>query len=337
MDLVLKITDKCNFACEFCSSNQIALTHNDLDINLVKKFLLDNPVQDIIVNGGDPLMVPPSYYEELLKFIDDNNLGCTMSFTTNLWDFYKHPDKWTSLFQRIGVCTSFQYGKARKTAGGIVFTEDIFRDVYSLFLERVNKPLNFISVITEENEDTVIKTVELAKELGTHCRINGALRSGRTTQPYPFWKMMKHYCDIMDAGLGDYEDNCKIIKSIISTNSIDAPCPFNRKCHSFIRCMSPGGELHTCPAIADDVHERGVSSCYTKSITNEFMDMNISTIIPREDSTVTPDCYVCELFGLCCTCTKRIKDIHDSKSTIEHCTHMKELKDRIITTFKQEN
>ena len=49
-DLVLKVNDKCNFKCDFCSSNKIAENHDDLDINIVKEYLKKERVSNIILN-----------------------------------------------------------------------------------------------------------------------------------------------------------------------------------------------------------------------------------------------------------------------------------------------
>ena len=80
MDLVIKPTRACNFKCSFCSSNLIP--NKKLNLDVVKDFLLKNDVSTIIVNGGDPLMMPVSYYEELVDFINEHNMNISVSFTT---------------------------------------------------------------------------------------------------------------------------------------------------------------------------------------------------------------------------------------------------------------
>ena len=214
MDLVIKISDKCNFKCDFCSSNMIAANHNDLPLWKVTSYIVDHPqVRNIIVNGGDPLCVDPEWYWNLLYWLEETKRDINISFTTNLWDFYKHPEKWEELFkEHISVCTSFQYGDERKLATGEVFTEDMFVEIFNMFEERIGYKLKFIAVQNHKNASYALATVELAKRLGTTCRINPALKSGRTEFPYPFHLMMRTWLDIIDAGLGEYEDNCKLLK-----------------------------------------------------------------------------------------------------------------------------
>lgn len=311
-DLVIKISDRCNFKCEFCSSNEIATSHKDLDIEVIKKYLLEHDVNNIIVNGGDPLMVAPEYYWELLRFEEENNLNVPISLTTNLWDFYLHPDKWIRLFRHknIYVSTSFQYGTKRKLADGRVFTEEMFREIYDLYELWVGEQLIFIAVIDEDNKDSVLKTVRLAKELGTVCRVNNKLNSGRATTHFPYHKMFEYYLDIIEAGLADYELNSKLILNV--WKNIETQCPYCRNCEG-INCMNPDGSVTRCPSISDDI---------LKDDFNDYFKGNTDKI-PAEYTYIKPDCFACEFFNICCSCHKRIIDIKNSNTVNEHCTGMK--------------
>ena len=318
MDLVIKISDKCNFKCDFCSSNMIAANHNDLPLWKVTSYIVDHPqVRNIIVNGGDPLCVDPEWYWNLLYWLEETKRDINISFTTNLWDFYKHPEKWEELFkEHISVCTSFQYGDERKLATGEVFTEDMFVEIFNMFEERVGYKLKFIAVQNHKNASYALATVELAKRLGTTCRINPALKSGRTEFPYPFHLMMKTWLDIIDAGLGEYEDNCKLLKDVWAGN--DTECPFNSRCHDSefgIRCMSPDGSVHICPAIADDIM-KGIDEAYVDGSGKK---------IPFKDILIKAECATCKNFKLCNSCKKRIMDIHSMGENYlnDHCMHMK--------------
>ena len=325
LDLVLKISDKCNFACDFCSSNEIAVDHKELDIEIVKNFIREHKdIHNIIVNGGDPLCIDPSYYWDLLACLEEEDSPAFLSFTSNLWDFYKNPDKWIDLFknERVGVCTSFQYGNGRKLASGKVFTEDMFVEIFNSYLGLIGERLTFIAVINEENEDTVIKTVKLAKKLQTTCKINGALRSGRTLKPYPYWRMMEHYLNIIRKGYGDYEENCRHIKR--AYNAQPAECPYNNTCHKSIRCISPDGTTHTCPAVADDIMKG----------THDFF-LGRAEKLPFEYTLLTPDCPTCPNMNLCNSCTKRIIDIREHTGVDEHCKNMRRLSQKIKNSFKE--
>lgn len=296
----------------------IAANHNDLPLWKVTSYIVDHPqVRNIIVNGGDPLCVDPEWYWNLLYWLEETKRDINISFTTNLWDFYKHPEKWEELFkEHISVCTSFQYGDGRKLATGEVFTEDMFVEIFNMFEERIGYKLKFIAVQNHKNASYALATVELAKRLGTTCRINPALKSGRTEFPYPFHLIMRTWLDIIDAGLGEYEDNCKLLKDVWAGN--DTECPFNSRCHDSefgIRCMSPDGSVHTCPAIADDIM-KGIDEAYVDGSGKK---------IPFKDILIKAECATCKNFKLCNSCKKRIIDIHSMGESYlnDHCTHMK--------------
>jgi MoaA/NifB/PqqE/SkfB family radical SAM enzyme len=323
MDLIIKPTKACNFACTFCSSNKIskALT---LDLEKVFPILLENDVQTIIVNGGDPLMVPPAYYERLINFLDEHDMKTTISFTSNLWDFFLHPDKWEKLFkdERMGVCTSFQYGGERRIADGQEFTEELFRKVFSLFEDRIGYKLSFISVITRNNEERVLDTVRLAKELGTECKINPAFKSGRSEEFYPLYKAYGRYLDIIKAGLAEYEFNSKNLKQLFGSSNVC--CPYNRNCYKTIRCISPDGLIHSCGAFNDDHYMNAAQGKKTYCL-GQYDEKELA----RDFKMLKPACLSCDMFRFCNSCYKQIADITSSGTTEEHCTGMKALEGRL--------
>lgn len=309
-DLIVKISEKCNFKCTFCSSDYIAENKKDLDIQILKDYLLNHEVNSLIINGGDPLCTSPRYYEELLDFLADNSPKTDISFTTNLYDFWQNPEKWVPILKRVGVCTSFQYGEGRRLGNGEVFTEQMFREVFDLFEKKVGYKLLFISVIDDYNEEYVLKTVQLAKELGTTCKINPCLRSGRALYGYDFSKMFEKWLDIIEAGLEDYEANCKLLKAAYKMNF--SMCPFLRDCRN-IKCMNPDGVVTRCGAVSDDIMSPGFLPPY----------FTMEEDSPKFQHTVlSNDCFTCKLFGICNSCHKRIMDIREAGTVKTHCLRM---------------
>ena len=94
MDLIIKPTEKCNFKCTFCSSTHITEDKAlELDHQYIFDFLKRYPeTKTIIVNGGDPLMMDPDYYWKIIEHLDTIKSEATISFTSNLWPFYKNPN-----------------------------------------------------------------------------------------------------------------------------------------------------------------------------------------------------------------------------------------------------
>ena len=86
MDLIIKPTEACNFKCSFCSSTAIDPNNAGLlDMDYIFRFLKRYPeTKSLIINGGDPLMVDPSYYWKLIEHLDEHDYPAYISFTTCL-------------------------------------------------------------------------------------------------------------------------------------------------------------------------------------------------------------------------------------------------------------
>ena len=327
MDLIVKPTELCNFKCTFCSSSKITENDNTAQLDLLKIFrFLDRypDTQTIIVNGGDPLMMDPKYYMDIIEFLDKNNYPASISLTTNLWPFYKKPEKWLEVFQnpRVGIATSFQYGGGRLKGDFTEFTEEDFWKCSDAVLKYCGYRPGFIAVIVEENEDTVIKTVELAKKMGVVCKVNYAMASGEQDAPYVKGKMYKHYVDIWKAGLADWEHNTQTMMKKLKGH--DTVCPVNRDCDAGIRTLQPEGDYYSCGAFGDDM-DKAID--FEREMAGEFFTPL------REDihlNNLKESCFTCPMFQICNGCRKTVKDLKEHNLVEEHCLSMKSIAADII-------
>jgi radical SAM protein with 4Fe4S-binding SPASM domain len=337
MDLIIKPTERCNFKCTFCSSTHITDDKSlELDLEYIYAFLKRFPeTSTIIVNGGDPLMMDPDYYWQIIKYLDDNNLKTSISFTSNLWPFYKNPNKWLNLFRhpRMGITTSFQYGGGRLKGDLTEFSEEDFWNVSDMMLEKVGYRPGFIAVITEENEHLAIKNVELAKKMGVECKLNYAMSSGppvkfkniimgQEGKPYVLSKIYKIYVEIWKRGLTEWEYNTK--QMVVRLKGLGTTCPQNRECDGGIRTLQPSGDYYSCGSFGDD-----------RDYPINFKDeMNGEKIYPLrfqpELQTLKQSCYSCPMFSICNGCRKTIKDLKTHNLVEDHCYRMKQLATDII-------
>lgn len=314
MELIIKPTGRCNFNCTFCSSHELNITHPGKHVPDKIKELIDNlKPGHIIVTGGEPLTIDPDYYWELQEYS-----GAHVGFTTNLKDFYLHPEKWTDMFRdaHFGVITSFNYGDCRMWDPQTVFTEEMFRDLYEKFITATDLPfLQFIAVIDYDNEDRFMDHVLLAKDLRTQVKLNPAGKIGLQGYNYPKYKMIRGYLDIIKAGLGEYEMTCCERKK--------GTCAFNTNflCNTGIRCcyVDPEGNLHygICDDEVSDGHELPM---------DEF-PLITKPKLPAREEWVSENCETCDLFRFCNGCNsyrRRAKDFP------EHCEEMLKMKDELI-------
>jgi sulfatase maturation enzyme AslB (radical SAM superfamily) len=315
MNLIIRVTGKCNFDCTFCSAGSLNIMHPINGVpDQIKDVIETIRPSTIIISGGEPLLVGPDYYYELLE-ISNKYHKCGISITSNLKEFYYHPDDWVDLFKndQIGVVTSFNYGYSRRWDKNTVYNDKKFIEIFNLFKEKVGKTPMFIAVIDRSNEDTVLQTVKLAKELGTYVRLNNATKQGRCGSTYPRYKIFQKYIEIMEAGYEDYELYCRG-RDFIS-------CPMNAQflCKSSIR---------TCYVDTNNVlHYYDCCESEVEHLLDYHNDSNRiqCSEYPSINEHVTKKCITCELFPLCNGCASQ-----RSQYPPEHCAEMQKLKPKLI-------
>jgi radical SAM protein with 4Fe4S-binding SPASM domain len=328
LDLIIKPTEACNFKCSFCSSTAIDPDNAGLlDLEYIYKFLKRYPdTNTIIVNGGDPLMVDPKYYWDLIDHLDEHDYKSTISFTSNLWPFLVKPEKWKKLFnhERMGVCTSFQYGGGRLKGDFSDFTEEDFWKCSNAMLEHCGYRPDFIAVIVEENYDNAIKNVELAKKMGVVCKLNYAFASGVQDTTLQLSKIYELYVKIEEMGLGDWEFNTTQMRNRLNGNA--TACPQNRFCDSGIRAFNPGGDYYSCGSFADEMDY----PIDFKEEVEEHGKKQLPLTMDPNIQSMKMACYTCPMFEICNGCKKTIRD-HKRQGIVEqHCKHMKTLAPRIL-------
>lgn len=337
MDLIIKPTERCNFKCTFCSSTNITEDKSaELNHEYIFRFLERFPeTRTIIVNGGDPLMMSPEYYWKIIEHLDTIGSTATISFTSNLWPFYKNPIKWESLFKhpRLGVTTSFQYGGGRLKGDLTEFSEENFWAVSDMMLERIGYRPDFITVITEENYHLAIKNVELAKEMNVECKLNYAFSSGppvkfknitmgQEGRPYMLADIYEIYVKIWQQKLTEWEFNTK--QMVNRLNGYATSCPQNRSCDSGIRTLQPTGDYYSCGAFGDD-------QIYNINFEEEMKGKKVFPLqFQPELQSLKQSCWTCPMFQICNGCKKTIKDLKDHNMVEVHCVKMKTLAPLII-------
>lgn len=331
MVLVIKPTEACNFSCTFCSSaNLVDDKKKRLELKTIFQFLERYPrTQVIFVVGGDPLMMSPSYYEKLISYIEENKLPTRISMTTNLWDFYKNPEKWKKVLNHplVEVGTSFQYGEGRQISPGKPFTEEIFIDVYRKFSEYVpTKELCFIAVVNKENEHLAIDHVHLAKRLNIQCRLVYQSMSGRAGDVYPISKLYEIILKIYKLGLAEFEQTALAISDKIY--GLEGSCPVSRNCDSWMRSLNADGRYFTCGPLNDDLDTRDEIDFEQEVVKGKEFFTPLQKM--SELQYLKEECITCKMFQTCNGCRKHTKDLLDKGIVEEHCSIMKSITDDLI-------
>lgn len=298
---VVKPTTACNFSCTFCSAKLLDIpVHNKVPISL-KNYIIENKVNHLSISGGEPLMNPTSYFEDLICIMEEVNKTANnpyeLSLTSNLVLWYENPEKWDFLFKNphVIVETSFQYGGERKDSDD--FSEQRFISIFNKFKERYGYELGFIYVVNENNEKYILKACELAKKLNTKLFIGAQLPLGISNYYYPRHKLLNLLMTIID---NNYENQVYNFHRLYTKCCPFVPDP--EVCYKFTKelYVDKEGNLH------EEV-------CDLMICTNEH--------IPKNESVIFSKCYGCKLLRLCNGCIIErhyLKNIKD-----EYCTWMK--------------
>lgn len=275
-------------------------------LSCIKKI---NP-DDVILTGGDPLLVDPSFYEDILHI----NNTVTLSFTTNLWDFYINPLKWIKLFKnsRVNVGTSFQYGNLRKKPDGSVFSEYDFLKIIDLFHKYVGYVPSFISVISDENAKFAIDHLHLAKKIGAKCKLNCMLPLGKSHTFFLKDKLFQIYVDAIEHNMQQYESYLSKCSS-----------------HSYAFQYCPNNMLNMCALTNRALLVKNDVAYYSYCEDLLYLDMckttdvNDLTLTHYESHKHIPNkCYMCECFNICHNCLLYSSLLDKISITTNYCNYL---------------
>lgn len=294
MQLIIKSSSYCDFNCSFCSSGKLDIPMTTKVHPKIKKYIDEHNFQEIIVNGGEPLLMSLSWWYDLLDY-GSYDLCCI----SNMMELYNNTNKVKELFinPRISFGASFQDFGGRLYQGKNCSIE-WFKEVNKIYYDLCGKSLFFI-VVTEDI-DNAWRMLELAQEMDTVCRINPIWPQGLSNSFFPFYKIMKFYLDVIDKGLSEYEKNVMELK--------ENKCPFSytKECSKYLRVCYVNSKDELVTYSCDGISDGG-------------------TI---ENNVINIECYSCLLHKLCngCQCTRTFI----KRYTPEHCVEMKNLEDRIL-------
>ena len=287
MELIIKPTGRCNFACTFCSANPLKIAHPQSVPDPIKNIINILKPNGIVCTGGEPLLVPKEYYEELLTLGD-----FTLGFTSNLKAFYENPEYWTPLLTnpRVSIGTSFQYGTKRRWDANTVYTEEKFIEVQEVVKKYLGHTVPFIAIIDEENEQYALDHLRLAKRLDTQCKLNPMRSMGLSHNNYPYYKMIDIWKKAKEEGLWDYID-CEI-------QNYKGGCGWNTSlyCESTIRAcyVDENGQFH-------------FSNCEDYLSCGGEIPVDKESPKPKEENisvfdAINNNCLSCDLYRLCNGC-----------------------------------
>lgn len=308
MELIIKPTSACNFACTFCSAGKLHIKKTKRVPDQIVNVINTIKPHTIILTGGDPLCVGMEYYDHLLSLGDFH-----ISLTTNLKSYFLNRDYWAPLLKnsRVGVATSFQYGNERLWDKNTVYSEEMFRKVMMTFYEDVGYMPSFITVITKNNYKDAIKHAELARDLGTICKINPVKAIGHSNESLPLYSMFDIWVELIKKDLWKYTD--------YKTQFLCGGCGFNTShmCENCIRACWVDKDNNLKYSHCEELLSWGIQ-----------IEQDTSKPLPipyklQFKDILKPDCYNCELFHLCNGCRVHRIGVATTLDVDTYCCEMK--------------
>lgn len=284
--LILDTTYNCNFACKFCS-----VSHKQKQQSMTSKQVIDYIDKykpgSIEFFGGEPLLMPASFYEDIISYIDENALNIELLMTSNLIPFYKNPSKWKDILSRIDVCTSFQLDDARCFKDGSVYSLNDFIKVFELYKKTFDKPLVFLSVINNKNISSVDKLIDLAKRLDTKVKLLRYIDSFSIEKNFQFSKYFSLLINLILKQSNEYEIASNQLLNALHGQTDS--CPFFL-CKNMFKCIAPNGQVSTCSWYHHSVMQKKY---------NSKLEADISLDAP---AVINAKCYQCKCFQFCNSC-----------------------------------
>lgn len=244
MVVILKPTLKCNIKCSHCYVGENAASNMSVEqLNYVLKNIPQN--SDVVIHGGEPLLMGVDYYESL------KNFSHRYSIQTNLTLF---TEKWVEVFNSVfngRISSSFDYPSER---GLRPINSATWLKTVKFLKSRGIKPY-VVSMFWKENENFPVDIYRFFKSLNLSFRLNCLIPAGRARNDFQklvhtegayaealikigkIWLLSKTKI-LVDPVM-------EILEAFILGNSL-AKCPFTSKCVIHFISINPAGDVIPC-------------------------------------------------------------------------------------------
>lgn len=283
INTLIKPTHECNMRCKYCFHEKYGYTNELLDINklkiyielLAKKYNFIN----LVWHGGEPLMVPLSYYEEIYDFCKKLDAKFIYSLQTNGTllnqeniDFFKENNT------NIGL--SFDGLSNELTRS---FTHKILDNIK--LLQKNGLYPGAIMVVNQNNVNNLINEYNYFNSLNLGMKINpmfndGAAKSNNFFNLNPddyiknFTSFFKYWANDKDCNIN--VSTCEELVSLI-VNKHSGVCTFN-SCLGKWLCLDSNGCIYPCDRLCTEEYNLG-NVLNINSIDEIFQSYNFVNIL----------------------------------------------------------
>lgn len=262
INTLIKPTHACNMRCKYCFHEKYGYCHEILEMDNLKKYieLLSKRYEriNLVWHGGEPLMVPLSYYEEIYDFIKKFDNKFIFSLQTNgtlinqkVLDLFKENDT------NIGI--SFDGLKNEETRGK---TKIILNNINLMHDNNIYP--GAIMVVNQNNVNNLIEEYEYFKMLNLGLKINPMFNDG-AAKDNNFFNLnpdeyINNFINLFKYWMHDKNCNisvstCEELVSMV-VNNHSGVCTYN-SCLGKWLCLDSNGCLYPCDRLCVEKYNLG--------------------------------------------------------------------------------
>lgn len=219
--IMIKLTNRCNFKCSFCSQGESS--NRDIDIRIVKKVLEEAKlygVTEIIYSGGEPLLY--KNFREVISY--GHKLGLFQTVVTNGFFIDKYIEDIIGNISQIGISIHGDEETHDLITGFPGNYSRIVKNIEYLNCNNFSPKITLNFTITESNIHTIHEVMAFAKT--NNCSLSVA-RLNRVGNSINNNKIKETIDKFFNSELVDYDINVSNVIPLCQIN-------FNKRhlCHS---------------------------------------------------------------------------------------------------------
>ena len=345
INTLIKPTHDCNMRCKYCFHEKYGYENNLLDITKLKKYieLLSKKYDyiNLVWHGGEPLLAPLSYYEEIYDYCNKQDSEFVYSLQTN----------GTLLNDKI-----LDFFKENNTSIGLSFdglSNDLTRSNTNIILDNIKllQENDFnpgaVMVVNQNNVNNLIEEYKYFNSLNLGMKINPMFNDGAAKNNNFFNlnpdEYIKNFVELFKYWSND--ENCNIrvstceefVNLVINENS--GVCTFN-SCLGKWLCLDSNGCLYPCDRLCVEEYNLG-DVLKMNSIDDAFENPNFLKLLRKSIERRRECMKICEFYNNCysgCNANSILSELNgDNVSCYIQKGILKEIRDYIFQSKENMN
>ena len=319
MQIVVKLTNRCNLRCKYCSEGNIC-SYADISSDVFNKLVDDLPMVldfigdkdvDFLWHGGEPLCYNKVTLCKMMDYTKDK-LGTDykVSFSAQSNGTLIN-NEWIDIIKKYDISMGISldgyeniHDKYRITADGKPTFKTIIDNIE--LLEANGIQVGTLMVLNSTDEIDADELFDVIKNHKLLCKIHPVFSAGRAEGVSNLDEIGNNYVKVMSQltkkalEFGDsvvIEPISSLLKAVLGTkNALE--CSFAGVCGKSILCLYPNGDLGFCG-------RQGAASTllYGNVMKNSLLELyksaNAERIRERDKYLSEHDCKDCSYFRLC--------------------------------------